>query len=563
MYWWRRICVALFLLSFVLVADALPMQWAFRVSFTDKQGSSGDINNPIAFLSQRALDRRNRQSIAVDSTDLPVPKLYIDSVLQLTGGVFHCTSRWMNDCVVLLTDSSKILTLQGKTFVKSVALVGTYDTGLHMRTTKGNKFSLENMPVTMPVQLRTSGSSTDYGLSYNQVSMVNGDYLHDIGLKGEGMLISVLDAGFEGVNTHPGFDSLRLSGRLIDVYDFLLHDSNTVFNYSNHGISVLSAMAGNMPGTYIGSAPHAMYALYRTEDDLSGDDRIIEMDNLVAGAERADSLGTDVINTSVGYYNFENPYFSYTQADLDGKTTFVAKAVIMATKKGILFVSSAGNQGSGGLLSPGDCDSALSVGMVGFNGSPDPGSGYGPNAAGHIKPDVTAAGSPAYVFLGSVVSARNGTSFSTPQIAGWAACLWQGAKPGTTPYKLRDAIDRSADHYTNPGIQIGYGIPNFKTASAILGVSDTTKIPETSDFIAVWPNAFSTDLKVEINASVNQTIQFCMIDMSGKTVWRASQAVVKGKQWWHVAVPGGLPGGMYLFKAVGENQQQVVKLVKI
>jgi hypothetical protein len=323
-------------------------------------------------------------------------------------------------------------------------------------------------------------------------------------------------------------------------------------------------MAGNMPGTYVGAAPHAMYALYRTEEE-AGNDKIIEMDNFVAGAERADSLGADVITCSLGYVDFQDPYFAYTQGDKDGKSTFVDIAAIMAVKKGILFVSSAGNEGPGGLVTPGDCDSVLSVGMVNFNGNPDPDAGYGPNAAGHIKPDVATAGSPAYTFSdgGSGISIATGASFATPQIAGWAACLLQGAKPGTTPYQIRSAIDQSADHYLSPGVQIGYGIPNFKVASILLGVSDTVKIPQTDDFIAVWPNAFTTDLRVEINAPENETVEFCMIDMGGRLVWRAGQAVVKGKQWWHVAVPGGLPGGIYLFKAVGKNQQQVVKLVKI
>jgi len=543
-------------------ADALPPQWAFRVSFTDKLGSA-DINNPISFLSQRALDRRNRQHIVVDTTDLPVSPRYIDSVLTITGGIFHGTSRWMNNCVVLLDDSSKILQLQGRPYIKFIALVAFFDTGLHLRPAQ-NKFSKEEQLVPGPLQFRTTGSAGYYGQAYDQTAMVNGDYLHDLGLKGEGVLIAVLDAGFVFGDTHLGLDSLRTSGRLVDKYDFLLRDTNTVFSFSAHGFRALSTMAGNLPGTYVGAAPHAMYALYRTEEE-AGNDRLIEMDNFVAGAERADSLGADVISSSLGYVDFQNPFFIYSQAELDGQTTFVSKAAMLATRKGILFVSSAGNEGANGLVSPGDCDGVLTVGMVNFSENPDPGSGYGPNALGHVKPNVATAGAPAYVFSdgGSGIGVAVGTSFATPQIAGWAACLLQGAKPGTTPYQVRDAINRSADHYSNPGVQIGYGIPDFKVASFLLGVSDTTKTPATDDFIAVWPNAFTTDLRVEINAAENETIEFCMIDMGGRIVWRAGRAFVKGKQWWHMAVPGGLPGGLYLFKAAGKNQQQVVKLVKI
>lgn len=555
--------VALVLLCLVSVAaDALPVQWAFRVYFTDKQGSR-DINNPAAFLSQRALDRRNRQNIAVDTTDLPVTPKYIDSVLKLTNGVFHCTSRWMNTVVVLLNDSTQILNLQGKSFVKNVVMVGYYDTGLHQRPA-GNKFSSENQVTPVSGQMRTNGTAATYGYSFGQVSMVNGDYLHDHGLNGDGVLIAMLDAGYANANTHTGLDSLRSSGRLVEVYDLLMHDSLTAFTSSAHGFMALSVMAGNMPGTYVGTAPRAMYALYRTEEE-KGDDRIVEMDTYMAGAERADSIGADVISSSLGYYDFQNPAFSYTNAELDGKTTYAARAAMMAVHKGIVFVSSAGNDAARGLVSPGDCDSVLSVGMVDVNEVPGSQSSYGPNAAGHIKPDVAVQGAPAFVFSdgGSGVGVAVGTSFAAPQIAGWVACLLQGAKPGTTPFQIRTAIDKSADHYNNPGAQIGYGIPDFKTAAYLLGEVDTTKTPETTDFIAVWPNAFTTDLRIKINAAENQTIEFAMVDMAGRTVWRASQPVTKGSQWWHVAVPGDMPAGMYLFRAVSSKQQQTVKLVRI
>lgn len=559
----RKACCCLLLLLPAFASRALQPQWAFRVSFTNKNGTAS-LSNPLTFLSQRSLDRRNRFSIAVDSTDLPVSPDYIDSVLNITGGKLHVTSRWLNQCVILLEDSSKILLLQGKPYINTIRLVGVYPQGLHRVTAGTNNNNLPaNGQSAYPKLARTTGSAAYYGGSYTQTAMVNGDFLHDNGLKGSGQLIAVLDAGFLNADLHVGFDSMFHNNRLLDTHDFVL-DTSYVFVSSIHGMAALSTMAGNMPGKYVGTAPEAMYVLYRTEDETFGIDREIEMDNLLAGAERADSIGANIITASVGYFDFTNPTFTYTSAQLDGKTTLAAVTANIATKKGMLFFSTAGNQGTGGLLSPGDADSAMSVGSVDQSRVPASSSGYGPNAALIIKPDVSMMGEPASILSGpdSTVTVASGTSFAAPQLAGWAACLLQG-NSNLSPFTIKNAIIRSADHYTNPGVQIGYGIPDFHKVATYLNLSvHAIPIPAGSDFVTVWPTVFDQVLYVKFATQEKQTVQCVLTDVTGKQISTHQLTVQNGSDWFMINMPPALPSGMYFFTAIGKDGKQTIKLIK-
>ena len=354
------LCLACLLLL-CTAAKALPPQWAFRVTFTNKNGTL-PLTNPLAFLSQRALDRRAAQVIGLDSLDLPVSPAYVDSVLTLTGGVLHLTSKWLNECVVLLTDSTQILNLQNKPYISSIKWVAYYSTGLHNKPGPNPKFAMENQPAGKP-----TGLPTYYDLTWNQVHMVNGDCLHDMGFKGQGRLIAVLDVGFQEVDTHFLFDSLRQSGRLLDTFNFVTKVTS-VFNGQYHGAECLSTIAGYVPDSFVGTAPLAMYALYVTEDNNS--EQAIEMDNLIAGAERADSLGADVITASLAYNVFDAPANvgnDLTYANLDGFSTIASKGVNIAAKKGIVFTAAAGNEGGNAwhyICTPSDADSALTVGAV-------------------------------------------------------------------------------------------------------------------------------------------------------------------------------------------------------
>ena len=545
---WILCFVGLLILSVTAIAQP---QYGFRISFTDKGGTTHSLSNPITFLSQRAIDRRTVQNIPIDSTDLPVSPDYMDSVLTLTGGKLHITSRWFNYTVILLNDSSDILALQGKPFIDTIAYIAFYPTGLHK---KGKE--------TPPVQKKTTGSAIYYGDAWQQTSLVRGDYLHDIGRKGEGKLIAVLDEGFEGVDTGPAFDSLVNSNRLVDQYNYRDAISN-VFMNGLHGTTSLSTMAGNLPGTYVGTAPYANYALYITE--IQGSEQVIEMDNVVAASERADSVGADIITISLGYDRFNLPtIFSLTYADIDGKTTIAAKAANMATTKGILFVASAGNEGGGSwnyILTPGDADSALTVGSVGLNRVPANNSGYGPNSSGRIKPDVCMVGQPASVMRnGPNPLLSSGTSWATPQLAGWAACLMQTSTT-LTPYQVRTAIQKSAHVYNNPGVQLGYGVPNFHTALDYLNIKDLPAMPDNNDWLKVSPNPFDKELTIRVYSERNSSVEISLTDVTGKVIYSTTADASTGVRTIQPELPELNPG-IYFLKAVMGEKEMVQQLLK-
>ncbi len=544
---------------------ALPQvpQTAFRVAFTDKTGSP-QLTEAASFLSSRSLDRRQRRNIPVDDTDRPVSPVYIDSIVALTGGKLHVTSRWLNQCVVLLEDSSRILSLSGVSFVRSAQLVAYYHGGLHIPPPDPHrqKYALEAV-VSFPAALLKSTGNADsslYGYTYGQTNMVNGHALHELGYRGHGMLIAVLDAGFSGAETHRGFDSLRQNGRIVDTHDFVLNDDE-VYHHDGHGTSVLAPVAGNIPGEYLGAAPDAMYALYRTEDNYS--EQLIEVDNLIAGTERADSIGADIINVSLGYNIFDFPAgVNIAASEMDGSTTISARAVNMAAQKGMLFVATSGNEGSVGLLTPGEADSALTVGAVDAGRNAVGFSSWGPNASGRVKPDVSALGGPALVFNSSDIAAAAGTSFAAPQIAGWAACLWQ-ARPDINASDIRDVIVRSADLYAAPDRQKGYGIPDFRIAGVLLKVVDTVKTPQTFDLIALWPTIFREGeiVRIILDPPVAQQMRFGLFDISGRLLWHHEQYFLPGRQYHELSLPSRLPAGMYLFRAAGNGQARTVKMV--
>jgi len=537
------------------IARAGAPQYAYRVRFTDKKGSLS-LSDSASFLSPRALARRHSRGVTVDSTDIPVSPAYIDSALTLTGGKMHVVSRWLNQCVILLTDSSQVNNLKGKPYVIDYTYLAYYPSGLHKISGGNPKFSTE----TKAFKNAPAAKKTDnYGSASSQTLFVNGNYLHDAGYRGEGMIITVLDAGFVSVDTHPVFDSLRTAGGLLDVHNFVLN-TDDVYGYDNHGTEVLSIMAGNEPGIYVGAAPHASYALYITEDDSS--EQPVEMDNLLAGIERADSLGTDVISVSLGYDIFD--YSSLSYSDIDGKSTDAAKAANMATKKGILFVSSAGNDGGTSwhyVLTPGDADSTLTVGSVYSDKTTDPETGHGPNAAGQRKPDVCDLGIDVIVANAYTtgLGADAGTSMATPQIAGWATCLWQ-AKGYLKPAAIRDFIIKSADHYTTPDYNVGWGTPDFQTALMLLGVKDAPN-PYGVNWVTAGPNPFTNEIDVQISVSLSQIAYFNLIDIAGRSILKTNRlingspgSIVK------LQVPQSLPAGIYLLRVAANGQKTTLKL---
>lgn len=548
---WRSVwfCVV-FLLAFQ--ANAQTAQYAFRIGFTDKQGAPG-LGNPLSLLSQRSLNRRTAQGIALDSTDRPVSAVYVDSIFKIISGKLHLSSRWQNHIVVLVTDTTNMAVVRNTGFVKRVEYVGYFGAGLYKRT------SGEDSTGSMG---KTTGSSAYYGSTYDQTKLVNGDYLHDRGYKGKGKLIVVMDEGFSGVDTGPAFDSMMKTNRLVDKRNFVFNN-NDVFGAYNHGTGCLSTIAGNLPGIYVGSAPEADFALYVTE--YAGGELPIEMDHILAATERADSVGADVIAASVGYNTFSPPFTSLVYADIDGKTTVAAKAANMAVAKGIVFVVTAGNEGGNAwnyILTPGDADSALTVGNVNNAKSPAGNSGFGPNAAGKVKPEVCLQGSPASaMYTTASPSDRYGTSFSTPQLAGWVACLSQATNIAPTAWRLKKAIIESAHAYNSPSGQLGYGVPDFGVAYKLLNVTDTPKEQLTStNWIMASPNPAKDIVTVSLLMLETGNATISLIDASGRFVSKNQYSFNAGKQSILLNMPAS--AGIYLLKVNANEKQKTIRLVK-
>jgi serine protease AprX len=445
-------------------------QTRYIIKFKDKGTNPFTIANPSAYLSTRALQRRARYNIAIDSLDLPVTPRYVDSV-RLAGVVTILnTSKWLNQVTIKTTDAAALVKINSFPFVVSATAVASFT---NAQTTPVNKIldAVIDSPIPSSSSFvdGTSSNIYSYGKSNGQIHIHQGEFLHNHGFRGEGMQISVLDAGFFHYLTLPTFDSVRVNNQIINTWDFVANNAS-VDEDNSHGMNCLSTIAANMPGLFVGTAPKANFCLFRTEDVAS--ETRIEEHNLAAGYERADSIGVDVCTVSLGYATFDFASQNYTYANMDGNTTMAAIASDIAAKKGMLPVIAAGNEGNSVwhyLITPGDADSAMTVGAVDTMGVIATFSSYGPSSNGRIKPNIAAVGRAAVVASPSTGQPifGNGTSFATPNIAGLTTCLWQ-AFPEFNNMAILDAMQKSASKYTTPDDRVGYGIPDMKKAFAIL-----------------------------------------------------------------------------------------------
>lgn len=552
-------------LCLLLVATVrLPGQTPrYVITFTDKNSSPYQLSNPGAYLSARALVRRSRQHISIDSTDLPVNPAYADSVLK-TGAVrLVYTLRWLNGMVIETGDSNALEKIERMPFVKKLEKGAP-------RTTPpvgqpGHKFRPESEPAA-PATLRTTG--IDYGVAYTQIHLHQGEYLHNKGMRGEGMLIALLDEGFSAADQNRAFAWLRSHSKITATRD-LTDGSPNVYHSGDHGSRCLAILAASLPGEMTGTAPEAAYILLRTEDNSA--ELPVEESNWAAAAELADSLGADLISSSLGYNTFDNPVYDHTYAQLNGRTTLIAQAASMATRKGLLVVSSVGNEGNTAwkyLLTPADTDSILSVGAVNQQGQVAAFSGFGPAADGRIKPEVAALGiGTALVLADGNVTGGNGTSYACPVIAGLAACLWQ-AFPRSTNQEILEVIKICSSQYATPDNRIGYGIPNFRAAYDTLlnrEMRDTAYIREQlgNAPLKVFPNPFSQQLKLFYRATTSQPVQLQLIDAAGRITrnWRLAPSGNYGYFSWQQNVEG-LPNGVYFLRLIQGKESHVVKVIR-
>ena len=507
--------IALFpLLSFA--QDVAPKK--YWVQFTDKSNSPFSISAPQDFLSEKALQRREKQGIEIKENDIPVNPAYVDQVATLGAKVLN-RSKWFNAITIELEDSTLLDQIQSLDFVRDTRRVARVKA-----KTVADEFMQDLMKMyeqaqaQAKVELKASaGADAYYGDGDVQIKMLQGDKLHEMGFRGAGMTIAVLDAGFNRANEFPFFDSLMNSGRLLGTRDFV-EGGESVFEDNSHGLSVLSTMASNYPGIFVGTAPEANYWLLRTEDADS--EFIIEEDNWVRGAEFADSVGADIINSSLGYTNFDDPETSHTYSQLDGNTTRITIGADLAASKGILVVNSAGNSGADSwryIGAPADGDSVLTIGAVDSEGKYASFSSRGPSYDGRIKPNVTAMGQMTLVVNSSGnVGRSNGTSFSSPVTAGMVACLWQ-AHPDAKMMQVFKAIEKSASQADSPDAYLGFGIPNFLRAHSILSRMENES-PKTDSIVNVYPNPFIEGVNIEFFSEREQQVTVSIFKTNGKKI---------------------------------------------
>jgi len=498
---------------FFLFAGNLFSQIApnkYWVTFTDKDNNTFSLDSPEEFLTTKAIERRANQDIVIDITDLPVTDNYIEQLDAMTDVDILYASKWFNSVAIFSENPNieeELLDLPFVGMVKSV------------QGQKGKDF---NIDVKKEIELPRQKGVLDinYGLSFNQVDMLNGIPLHDAGFEGDGMMIGVVDAGFRLTDQLDAFDALFDEDRILATRDFVDGDINVYEpETSTHGMFVLSTIAGILPDSAYGTATQADFLLLRSED--SNSELRIEEHNWIAAAEFADSMGVDILTTSLGYTTFDEEEMDYTYEDLDGDTGVLTQAADIAASKGILVLNSAGNSGANDWHFIGvaaDGDSVLAVGSVDPSGTHSTFSSFGPSSDGRIKPNVMAQGRQAVLCdFDNTPRTGNGTSFSCPIMAGMTACLWQ-MHPEASNMQIFYAVEESAHLFSTPNDSMGNGIPDFWEAhlilDEILGLDDSVMDRE----LQIYPNPSSDVINVELDDLIIGEYSIRIFSVSGSLV---------------------------------------------
>ncbi|TVQ89027.1 MAG: peptidase S8 [Bacteroidetes bacterium] len=540
------------------------------VNFTDKDESPYSLSRPHEFLSERALERRLKQSIPLDDYDLPVSPTYLQTLSDQASIEVFYSSRWFNGALLRIDDETILDILHQYPFILSFENVKPLpeekteekleEVGGMQDLINYDHSQTDFFEFVQNSLFYINQSYPEYGSAFNQVNLVNGQELHKRGYWGHGKVIALLDAGYTAVDTLAAFNYLWNQNRILGYRDFVNPVGN-IFSSHPHGTYVLSVMGGYLPGDFAGAALGASYWLLRTED-ASSEFRIEEY-NWLVGAEFADSVGADIINSSLGYTTFDNPLQDYTYADLDGETTIVAMAANKAFSRGILVVNSAGNYGNrpwGYIGSPADAFGTLSVGGTNNKGERVNFSSFGPSYDGRIKPDIMAQAQGVSVanLIGTTGNA-NGTSFSSPLIAAMSACLWQKF-PDFSNQQLRQAIIQSSDRFLYPDTLYGFGIPNFGLAVEIL------KGPKVDPrMITLLSNPLTYNSALRIYANHPEVISIDFINSSGNIMW--TEQNIEIFPGYNEVRPFGdiesLASGIYIVRVRFNNRAEHVKAIKL
>lgn len=531
------------ILCFCLMVTSLMAQQDAWVYLTDKPNVEVSLSNPSSILSQKAINRKTSQGILIDERDVPVNETYITQLKNQPGITVLAKSKWFN-AVHVRGSENDINVLLSLEFVDEIDFAdNSLDTSTERFAAQSDKFDIENSQVNF-----------NYGNTQNQIEMIGVNQLHWDDFTGEGITIAILDAGFTNVNILDAFQRLRDNNDLLGGYDFVDRTEDIyAFSGNDHGTKVLSTMAAYVENQYVGTAPDASYYLFRTEDVFS--ENPVEESYWVEAAERADSLGVDMINTSLGYTQYDNSNYSYTPSDMNGNTAFITKGATIATEKGILVVASAGNSGTQPwqiVGAPADASEVLSVGAVDANGNYVTFSSQGDSTQPSQKPDVVAQGGAAFVIgsNGAIVN-NNGTSFSAPILAGGVACLLQ-ALPEASNEEIIQFVRMSSSQYESPDNFLGYGIPNLANAYQI-GLS---VLEENAIEFKVFPNPADEILQIQMPLS-NGNVHLKFINVLGTTVLEYELT----NSWTELDV-SELSSGIYMLFLQSENFKKTIKLIK-
>lgn len=541
---------------FLVQASAQDPPVCYRIYLSDKNGSPYSVDRPSDYLSARALRKRARFQIAVTEEDLPVNPQYLQQIAAVDPSVsILCCSKWMNTATVYCPDSSKLAGIRSLPFVSGILPVADI-------LPDSATFASDAMPEKTPTAVhrgRDSGiASYDYGFGYGQIALHNGHLLHNEGFRGDSMLIAVFDGGWEGVDTDEFFAPLRDSGHLAGTRD-LMPGLDNVFMGHYHGTIVTSTMAGRQEGVLVGTAPEADYFLIRSEHTPL--EQLIEEDFWARAAEIADSLGADVINSSLGYTTFEDfPQGDFTYADMDGESSVASSAATKLAARGVVVCISAGNYGADPwhyIGHPCDAKNVLAVGAADIYGNIADFSSRGPSSDGRVKPDITSVGvNTVCCYPGSRIGGANGTSLAGPVAAGLCACLWQ-ALPEMTSTELMQAVREAGSCYENPNDSLGYGIPDFYAAYLTHSHSPSGMRHYTRQSVEVYPTPCGSTLHIANPRQTASHIRF--YNMQGMLV----KTAVAGNGLLTDVGVGDLPDGIYIgIITCTDGHRQNFKMVK-
>lgn len=512
------------------------------VYFNDKPNAAAFFSNPLSELSQKALDRRTAQGIALVTNDAPLEVTYVDQIASATGITVMAKSKWLN-CLHIRGSVTDVQALAALPFVNNVRFA---DNSLNNKMATSATIS----PVNKSLEVQ---QSFNYGNSANQIQMLNGHLLHQTNYTGSGKIIAVLDSGFLGVDTAQPFQRLFTNNLILGGYNYVSQSTN-LYELHNHGTMTLSCMGGYTDNQLVGTAPDASYYLFITEDVAS--ENPVEESYWVQAAEEADRLGADIITSSLGYFGYDNPNYSYTYSQMTGNTAFASKGANIAFSKGIVVVASAGNSANSAdphIGVPAEANNVLAIGAVKADRSYASFSSIGPSFDLRVKPDVMAQGQSSVLSNSSGnIGTASGTSFSCPIIAGMIACFWQ-AIPWATNAQIVQFVKQSADRFQTPDNLFGYGIPDFQLA---LNIANLATIENKKEAFVLYPNPTSSFVTISFPVDINDA-KILFYNSLGQVVLQ--KTISKSVSTLSLET---LNSGVYYYKVQNDTVNQSGKIIK-